>query len=49
MLAPLLDLVRECGETTTTKKINQEKSLEVRPDSSRGIDNVKATIAKEVV
>jgi hypothetical protein len=35
-LAPLSDLVGECGETKTTKK-KQEKSLAVGYASSKGI------------
>jgi hypothetical protein len=36
MLAPLSDLVGECGEMKTTKK-KQEKSLAVGSDSSKGV------------
>ena len=50
MLAPLTDLVGECGETKTTKKYKTKK----KPwwwDSihQQAFDNVEATIAKEVV
>ena len=50
MLAPLSDLVGECGETKTTKK-NKTKKSPWRWDSihQTAFDNVKATIAKEVV
>jgi hypothetical protein len=50
MLAPLTDLVGECGETTTTKK-NKTKKKPWRWESihQQAFDNVKATIAKEVV
>ncbi len=50
MLAPLTDLVGECGETKTTKK-NKTKKKPWRWESihQQAFDNVKATIAKEVV
>ncbi len=50
MLAPLTDLVRECRETKTTKK-NKTKKKPWRWESihQQAFDNVKATIAKEVV
>ena len=50
MLAPLSDLVRECGETKTTRK-NKVKKKPWHWDSIHQIafDNVKTTIAKEVV
>ncbi len=50
MLAPLTDLVGECGETKTTKK-NKTKKKPWRWKSihQQAFDNVKATIAKEVV
>ena len=50
MLAPLSDLVGECGETKTTKR-NKTKKSPWRWDSihQTAFDNVKATIAKEVV
>ncbi len=49
-LAPLTDLVGECGETKATKK----KGIKKKPWRWESIhqqtfDNVKATIAKEVV
>jgi hypothetical protein len=37
MLAPISDLVGECEETKTTKKIKPRKSSEVGSDSSKGI------------
>ena len=40
MLAPLSDLVGECGETKTTRKTkeqNQEETLVVGSDSSKGV------------
>jgi hypothetical protein len=50
MLAPLTDLVRECGETKTTKK-NKTKKKPWRWDlfHQQAFDNVKAAIAKETV
>jgi hypothetical protein len=50
MLAPLTDLVGECRETKTTKK-NKNKKKPWRWESihQQAFDNVKATIAKEVV
>ncbi len=50
MLAPLTDLVGECGETKTTKK-NKTKKKPWRWESihHQAFDKVKATIAKEVV
>jgi hypothetical protein len=50
MLAPLTDLVGECGETKTTKK-NETKKKPWQWESiyQQAFDNVKATIAKEVV
>jgi hypothetical protein len=50
MLAPLTDLVRECGETKTTKK-NKTKKKPWQWESihQQAFGNVKATIAKEVV
>ncbi len=50
MLAPLTDLVGECGETKTTKK-NKTKKKPWRWESihQQAFDNVKATISKEVV
>jgi hypothetical protein len=50
MLAPLTDLVGECGETQTTKK-NKTKKEPWRWESihQQAFDNIKATIAKEVV
>jgi len=50
MLAPLSDLVGECGETKTTSK-NKVKKKPWHWDSIHQIafDNVKKTIAKEVV
>ncbi len=50
MLAPLSDLVGECGETKTTRK-NKVKKKPWHWDSIHQIalDNLKATIIKEVV
>jgi hypothetical protein len=50
MLAPLSDLVGECGETKTTHK-NKVKKKPWQWDSihQEAFDNVKKTIAKEVV
>ena len=50
MLAPLTDLVGECGETKTTKK-NKTKKKPWRwdPIHQKAFDDVKATITKEVV
>ncbi len=50
MLAPLTDLVGECGEPKTTIK-NKTKKKPWRWESihQQAFDNIKATIAKEVV
>jgi hypothetical protein len=50
MLAPLSDLVGECGETKATRK-NKVKKKPWHWDSihQTAFDNVKKTIAKEVV
>jgi hypothetical protein len=50
MLAPLTDLVGECGETKATKK-NGTKKKPWRWESihQQAFDIIKATIAKEVV
>ena len=50
MLAPLTDLVGACGETKTIKK-NKTKKLPWRwvPIHQQAFDNIKATIAKDVV
>ncbi len=50
MLAPLTNLVGECGETKTIKK-NKTKKKPWRWESihQQAFDNVKATISKEVV
>jgi hypothetical protein len=37
MLAPLTDLVGECGETKTTKKYNQKETLAVGGNPSTSI------------
>jgi len=49
-LAPLTDLVGECRETKTTKK-NKTKKKPWRwdPIHQQAVDNVKATIAKDIV
>ncbi len=50
MLAPLTDLVGECGETKTTKKnTNKRKPWWWESIHQQAFENVKATIAKEVV
>ena len=50
MLAPLSDLVGECGETKTTKKNKTKKSpWRWDPIHQKAFDDVKAAIAKEVV
>jgi len=50
MLAPLSDLVAECGETKTTKKNKVKKTpWKWDPIHQAAFDSVKATIAKEVV
>ncbi len=50
MLAPLTDLVGECGETKTTR-MNKTKKKPWRwdPIHQQAFDNVKAAIAKETV
>ncbi len=50
MLAPLTDLVGECGEMKTTKR-NKTKKQPWRWDSihQQAFNNVKAAIAKETV
>ena len=50
MLAPLTDLVGECGETKTTK-LNKTKKKPWRwdPIHQQAFDDVKAAIAKETV
>jgi hypothetical protein len=50
MLAPLTDLVGECGETKATKKnVTKKKKLRWESIHQQAFDNVKTTIAKEVV
>ncbi len=50
MLAPLTDLVQECRETKTTKKNKtKEKPWQWESIHQQAFNNVKATIAKEVV
>ncbi len=50
MLAPLSDLVGECGKTKTTKKNKVKKSpSRWDPIHQAAFDDVKATIAKEIV
>ncbi len=47
MLAPLTDLVRECGETKSNKKNNtKKKPWRWESIHQQAFDNVKATIAK---
>ncbi len=50
MLAPLTDLVGECGEKKTTR-LNKTKKKPWRwdPSHQQAFDNVKAAIAKEAV
>jgi hypothetical protein len=50
MLAPLTDLVGECGEMKTTRK-NKTKKQPWRWDSihQQAFNNIKAAIAKEIV
>ncbi len=50
MLAPLTDLVEECGETKTTR-MNKTKKKPWHWDSihQQAFDNIKAAIAKETV
>jgi hypothetical protein len=47
MLAPLTNLVGECGKTKTTKKNKTKKKRE--SVHQQEFDNLKTTIAKEVV
>ena len=50
MLAPLTDLVGECGEMKTTKLNNtKKKPWRWDPIHQQEFDNVKAAIAKETV
>jgi hypothetical protein len=50
MLAPLTDLVGECKETKTTKKNKtKKKPWQWKSIYQQAFDNIKATIAKEVV
>ncbi len=50
MLAPLTDLVGECGETKTTRmNKTKEKPWQWDPIHQQVFDNVKAAIAKETV
>ncbi len=50
MLTPLTDLVGECGETKTTKKNKtKKKTWQWESIHQQAFDNVKTTIAKEVV
>jgi hypothetical protein len=48
MLAPLSDLVGECGETKTTKN-NKKSPWRWDPIHQKAFDDIKATITKEVV
>ncbi len=48
MLAPLSDLMEECGETKTNRK-NKVKPCHCDSIHQIAFDNVKSTIAKEVV
>ncbi len=50
MLAPLTDLVGECGETKTTRRYKtKKKPWRWDPIHLQAFDNVKAAIAKETV
>ncbi len=50
MLAPLTDLVGECGETKTTKmNKTKKKPWQWDPTHQQAFDSVKAAIAKETV
>ncbi len=50
MLAPLNDLVGECGKMKTTKRNKtKKKPWQWDPIHQQAFDNVKAAIAKEVV
>ncbi len=49
MLAPLTDLMGECGETKATKRMVPKESMEVGFIHQQAFDNVKSTIAKGVV
>jgi hypothetical protein len=50
MIAPLSDLVGECGETKTTRKNKvKRETLALGFNSSTSFNNVNTTIAKEVV
>ncbi len=50
MLAPLTDLVGECGQTKTTKRNKTKKQLwRWDPIHQQAFDNVKAAIEKETV
>jgi hypothetical protein len=50
MLAPLTDLVGECGETKTTRmNETKKKPWQWDPIHQEAFDNVKAAIAKETV
>jgi hypothetical protein len=50
MLAPLTDLVGECGETKTTRmNKTKKKPWQWDPFHQQAFDNVKAAIAKETV
>jgi hypothetical protein len=50
MLAPLTNLLRECRETKTTKKKKtKKKPWWWESIHQQAFDNIKATIAKEVV
>jgi hypothetical protein len=50
MLAPLTDLVGECGETKTTRmNKTKKKPRQSDPIYQQAFDNVKAAIAKETV
>jgi hypothetical protein len=49
ILAALTDLVGECGEMKTLRRMRQKKSWWWDPIHQQAFENVKAAIAKETV
>ena len=50
MLAPLTDLVGECGVTKSTKKKGTKKKAFYWDEThQKAFDNIKATVARDVV
>jgi hypothetical protein len=47
MLAPLTDLVGECGETKSTKNMTRKNPWQWDPVCQQAFNNIKAAIAKE--